>query len=108
MLVDQEFVGNIVQGELKVDMICRDPTDYSTESYHVRDSRESYPDCTHGANYPVSPRDLSIRLKVIQHRLEDWIKELESDGISLVLLVFMILCMVVRGQHLILEDNILS
>jgi hypothetical protein len=71
MLVDQEFVGNIVQGELKVDMICRDPTDYSTESYHVRDSRESYPDCTHGANYPVSPRDLSIRLKVIQHRLED-------------------------------------
>jgi hypothetical protein len=79
MLVDQEFVGNIVQGELKVDMIGRDSTDYSTESYHGRDSRESSPDCTHGTNYPVSPRDLSIRLgKVIQHRLENRIKELES------------------------------
>jgi hypothetical protein len=79
MLVDQEFIGNIVQGELKVDMIRCDPTDYITESYHGRDSREGYPDCTHGANYPVSPRDLSIRLhKVIQHRLEDRIKELES------------------------------
>jgi hypothetical protein len=79
MLVDQEFVGNIVQGELKVDMIRRDSTDYSTESYHGRDSRESSPDCTHGTNYPVSPRDLSIRLgKVIQHRLENRIKELES------------------------------
>jgi hypothetical protein len=79
MLVDQDFVGNIVQGELKVDMIRHDPTDYSIESYHGRDSRESSPDCTHGTNYPVSPRDLSIRLsKVIQHRLENRIKELES------------------------------
>ncbi|TVU49567.1 hypothetical protein EJB05_00880 [Eragrostis curvula] len=76
---DEEFIGDIIQGELKVDMIRRDLTDYSTESDHVRDSRESPPDCTHGANYPVSPRDLSIRLhKVIQHRLEDRIKELES------------------------------
>ncbi|GJM95359.1 hypothetical protein PR202_ga12084 [Eleusine coracana subsp. coracana] len=76
---DEEFVGNIVQGELKVDMTRRDLTDYSTESDHGRDSRESCPDYTHGSNYPVSPRDLSIRLhRVIQHRLEDRIKELES------------------------------
>ena len=60
-------------------MVPRDLTDYSSESYHGRDSRESSPDYTRGANYPVSPRDLSIRLhKVIQHRLEDRIKELES------------------------------
>ncbi|CAN6334559.1 unnamed protein product [Urochloa humidicola] len=76
---DQEFIGDIVRGELKVDMIPRDLTDYSSEADHGRDSRESSPDYTRGANYPVSPRDLSIRLhKVIQHRLEDRIKELES------------------------------
>jgi hypothetical protein len=79
VVFDQDFVGDIVLGELKVDMIRRDLTDYSTESDHGRDSRESSPDCTHGSNYPVSPRDLSIRLhKVIQHRLEARIKELES------------------------------
>jgi len=77
--VDQEFIGDIVCGELKVDMVPRDLTDYSSESDHGRDSRETSPDYTRGANYPVSPRDLSIRLhKVIQHRLEDRIKELES------------------------------
>ncbi|KAF8776695.1 hypothetical protein HU200_003423 [Digitaria exilis] len=77
--LDLEFIGDIVRGELKVDMIPRDFTDYSSESDHVRDSRESSPDYTRGANYPVSPRDLSIRLhKVIQRRLEDRIKELES------------------------------
>lgn len=77
--VDQELIGDIVQGELKIDMVCRDIADYSSESDHGRDSRESSPDCTHDANYPVSPRDLSLRLhKVIQHRLEDRIKELET------------------------------
>lgn len=77
--VDQEFVGDIVQGELKIDMIRRDIADYSSESDHGRDSRQSSPDCTRDANYPVSPRDLSLRLhKVIQHRLEERIKELET------------------------------
>lgn len=77
--IDQEFIGDIVQGELKTDMIRRDITDYSSESDHRRDSRQSSPDCTRDANYPVSPRDLSIRLhKVIQRRLEDRIKELET------------------------------
>ncbi|CAL4898423.1 unnamed protein product [Urochloa decumbens] len=77
--VDQEFIGDIIHGELKVDRIPRDLTDYSSESDHGRDSRESSPDYTRGTNYPVSPRDLSIRLhKVIQQRLEDRIKELES------------------------------
>ncbi|PAN21521.1 hypothetical protein PAHAL_3G472600 [Panicum hallii] len=77
--VDQEFIGDIVCGELKVDMVPRDLTYYSSESDHGRDSRESSPDYTRGTNCPVSPRDLSIRLhKVIQHRLEDRIKELES------------------------------
>ncbi|OEL19462.1 hypothetical protein BAE44_0019517 [Dichanthelium oligosanthes] len=77
--VDQEFIGDIVRGELKVDMIPRDLTDYTSESDNGRDSRESSPDYTRGGNYPVSPRDLSIRLhKVIQHRLGDRIKELES------------------------------
>ncbi|KAL6623539.1 hypothetical protein ACP70R_033418 [Stipagrostis hirtigluma subsp. patula] len=77
--VDQEFIGTLVQGELKANMLHRDLTDYSTESAHGRDSRDSSPDCTHGATYPVSPRDLSIRLhKVIQHRLEGRIKDLES------------------------------
>ncbi|XP_006664130.1 uncharacterized protein LOC102705124 [Oryza brachyantha] len=77
--VDQDLIGDIVQGELKIDMARRDLTDYSSESDHGRDSRESSPDCTHDANYPVSPRDLSIRLhKVIQQRLEERIKELET------------------------------
>uniref|UniRef100_A0ACD5Y6Q6 Uncharacterized protein n=1 Tax=Avena sativa TaxID=4498 RepID=A0ACD5Y6Q6_AVESA len=76
---DQEFIGDIVQGELKTDMIRCDIADYSSESDHRRDSRQSSPDCTRDPNYPVSPRDLSIRLhKVIQRRLEDQIKELET------------------------------
>uniref|UniRef100_A0A453JWZ7 Uncharacterized protein n=1 Tax=Aegilops tauschii subsp. strangulata TaxID=200361 RepID=A0A453JWZ7_AEGTS len=77
--IDQEFIGDIVQGELKADMILRDIADYSSDSDHGRDSRQSSPDYTHETNYPVSPRDLSLRLhKVIQHRLEDRIKELET------------------------------
>lgn len=77
--IDQEFIGDIVQGELKSDMIRRDIADYSSDSDHGRDSRRSSPDYTHETNYPVSPRDLSLRLhKVIQHRLEDRIKELET------------------------------
>ncbi|KAF0887668.1 hypothetical protein E2562_002368 [Oryza meyeriana var. granulata] len=77
--VDQDLIGDIVQGELKIDMAHRDLSDYSSESAHGRDSRESSPDCTHDANYPVSPRDLSLRLhKVIQQRLEERIKELET------------------------------
>ncbi|XP_048528556.1 uncharacterized protein LOC125508042 [Triticum urartu] len=77
--IDQEFIGDIVQGELKSDMIRRDIADYSSDSDHGRDSRQSSPDYTHETNYPVSPRDLSLRLhKVIQHRLEDRIKELET------------------------------
>ena len=60
-------------------MIRRDIADYSSESDHGRDSRQSSPDCTRDANYPVSPRDLSICLhKVIQRRLKDRIKELET------------------------------
>uniref|UniRef100_A0A804N5D3 Uncharacterized protein n=1 Tax=Zea mays TaxID=4577 RepID=A0A804N5D3_MAIZE len=77
---DKEFIGDIVCGELKADMVPRDVTDYSSECDYGRDSRESSPDYTCGANYPVSPRDLSIRLhKVIQRRLEDRVKELESS-----------------------------
>nr|BAK00509.1 predicted protein [Hordeum vulgare subsp. vulgare] len=77
--IDQEFIGDIVQGELKSDMIRRDIADYSSDSDHGRDSRRSSSDYTHETNYPVSPRDLSLRLqKVIQHRLEDRIKELET------------------------------
>uniref|UniRef100_A0A0E0BUF0 Uncharacterized protein n=1 Tax=Oryza glumipatula TaxID=40148 RepID=A0A0E0BUF0_9ORYZ len=77
--VDQDLIGDIVQGELKIDMAHRDLADYSSESAHGRDSRESSPDYTHDANYPVSPRDLSLRLhKVIQQRLEERIKELET------------------------------
>ncbi|CAD6258465.1 unnamed protein product [Miscanthus lutarioriparius] len=77
--VDEEFIGDIVWGELKADMIPRDLTEYSSECDRGRDSRESSPGYTCGANYPISPRDLSIRLhKVIQCRLEDRIKELES------------------------------
>jgi hypothetical protein len=67
---------DIVCGELKADMIPRDHTDYSSECDHGRDSRESSPD--YGANYPISPRDLSHLHKVIQRRLEDPIEELES------------------------------
>uniref|UniRef100_A0A0E0FDE6 Uncharacterized protein n=1 Tax=Oryza meridionalis TaxID=40149 RepID=A0A0E0FDE6_9ORYZ len=77
--VDQDLIGDIVQGELKIDMAHSDLADYSSESAHGRDSRESSPDYTHDANYPVSPRDLSLRLhKVIQQRLEKRIKELET------------------------------
>uniref|UniRef100_A0A0D9Y0R5 Uncharacterized protein n=1 Tax=Leersia perrieri TaxID=77586 RepID=A0A0D9Y0R5_9ORYZ len=77
--VDQDLIGDIVQGELKIDMAHRNLSDYSSESAHGRDSRESSPDCTRDANYPVSPRDLSLRLhKVIQQRLEERIKELET------------------------------
>ncbi|BAT17775.1 uncharacterized protein [Oryza sativa Japonica Group] len=75
----EDLIGDIVQGELKIDTTHCDLADHSSESAHGRDSRESSPDYTHDANYPVSPRDLSLRLhKVIQQRLEERIKELET------------------------------
>ncbi|XP_057488610.1 uncharacterized protein LOC130774552 [Actinidia eriantha] len=72
--LDSDFIPDITQGELRPDVFGRQG---SAQRYEDRDgSGTSTP---HSANYAVSPRELSLRLyQVIQSRLEDRVKELET------------------------------
>ncbi|PSR95769.1 hypothetical protein CEY00_Acc21901 [Actinidia chinensis var. chinensis] len=72
--LDSDFIPDITQGELRPDVFGRQG---SAQCYEDRDgSGTSTP---HSANYAVSPRELSLRLyQVIQSRLEDRVKELET------------------------------
>ncbi|XP_020257587.1 uncharacterized protein LOC109834089 [Asparagus officinalis] len=71
--LDPDFIADVVHGELRVDML-----DDGTQEGN-RDSHSSFTTETHNVNYAVSPRELSLRLhEVIQCRLEERIKELES------------------------------
>lgn len=71
---DPSFVPGISQGELRPDMFG---TQTSDQPYADQDgSGTSTP---HPANYSVSPRELTLRLhEVIQARLEERVKELET------------------------------
>ncbi|CBI27291.3 unnamed protein product, partial [Vitis vinifera] len=72
--LDPDFIADVVQGELRVDTLNRQPGEQSDSDLDVSGSSTH-----HSANYAVSPRELSLRLhEVIQSRLEARIIELEA------------------------------
>nr|DAD31460.1 TPA_asm: hypothetical protein HUJ06_010311 [Nelumbo nucifera] len=73
--LDPDFVGEIIHGELKAELIN------GGAGYQVDSDRDASGTSTQtqNANYAVSPRELSLRLQeVIQARLEERIMELET------------------------------
>lgn len=69
--LDPDFEADFAQGELKANMINRDKRDSNQDA--------SGSSTHHSGNYAVSPRELSMRLhEVIQSRLEERVKELET------------------------------
>ncbi|KAL0384859.1 UNVERIFIED_CONTAM: hypothetical protein Sradi_2880200 [Sesamum radiatum] len=72
--LDPNFVSDVVKGELRADLFGAKT---GNQPYADRDgSGNSTP---HSAHYSISPRELSLRLhEVIQSRLEQRIKELET------------------------------
>lgn len=73
---DQDFMADVVHGELPADML--DGGADNRKDDNDRDSKSTSTTETNNVNYAVSPRELSIRLhEVIQLRLEERIKELE-------------------------------
>ncbi|GAB4860878.1 hypothetical protein Ancab_036038 [Ancistrocladus abbreviatus] len=70
---DQDFVAEVVQGDLRADMLSRNGGSDSI-SFEGSSSNST----PQSAKYAVSPRELSLRLhRVIQSRLEERIMELE-------------------------------
>ncbi|KAJ6795433.1 Uncharacterized protein M6B38_226700 [Iris pallida] len=75
--MDPDLVGDIVQGELRADMLKGGSRSGQVDVN--RDSKGTSTTETHDVNYAVSPRELSLRLhEVIQFRLEERVKELEN------------------------------
>ncbi|XP_068654760.1 uncharacterized protein [Aristolochia californica] len=71
--IDPDLIGDLVQGELKADMI-----------HHVHDSDHdtgsSSANCSAPVKYAVSPEELSLRLhELIESRLEEHIVKLEIE-----------------------------
>ncbi|KAF8399596.1 hypothetical protein HHK36_015465 [Tetracentron sinense] len=74
--IDPDFVADIVQEELKADMVMKRAGDQADSDQDASGTSTTH---THTANYAVSPRELSLRLhEVIQSRLEERIMELET------------------------------
>ncbi|KAJ4824017.1 hypothetical protein Tsubulata_046177 [Turnera subulata] len=72
--LDPDFEADFAQGELRPDM-----ADLHALAQSESDQDASRTPTTHSANYAVSPRELSLRLhEVIQSRLEERVKELET------------------------------
>nr|CAD1819436.1 unnamed protein product [Ananas comosus var. bracteatus] len=77
--VDQELIGDVIHGELRADKLFKQ-TDITSGGDKDRDSKASSTGGVHDTNYSVCPKELSLRLhEVIQHRLEERIKELEES-----------------------------
>ncbi|KAI3970801.1 hypothetical protein MKX01_024448 [Papaver californicum] len=75
--LDPDLVGNIVQGELRPDML-KGGAAFRADS--DKDASGTSTTQTENVNYAVSPRTLSLRLhEIIQSRLEGRIEELESE-----------------------------
>ncbi|KAI3454819.1 hypothetical protein Pfo_011482 [Paulownia fortunei] len=71
---DPDFVSDATEGELRADLFGAKT---GTQAYADRDGSSS--STPHSVHYPVSPRELSLRLhEVIQSRLEERVKELET------------------------------
>ncbi|KAJ8570020.1 hypothetical protein K7X08_006597 [Anisodus acutangulus] len=74
--LDPEDEVDVAQGDLKLDCLN---VQYPGSSESDRDTSETWIVHSKPANYPVSPRELSLRLhEVIESRLEARIKELET------------------------------
>ncbi|XVE54693.1 hypothetical protein DITRI_Ditri03aG0102500 [Diplodiscus trichospermus] len=72
--LDPDFVADFAEGELRSDMV-----DGQALAQSVSNEDRSGTSTTHSGNYVVSPRELSLRLhEVIQSRLEERVKELET------------------------------
>ncbi|KAG0490834.1 hypothetical protein HPP92_007697 [Vanilla planifolia] len=75
--MDLEVIENMVHGELREDLLNRRGSECQSSSN--RDTSTASTTEAYNANYSVSPKELSLRLhKVIESRLEERIKELES------------------------------
>ncbi|XP_065004383.1 uncharacterized protein LOC103982148 isoform X2 [Musa acuminata AAA Group] len=76
--IDPDLIADVVHGDLKADLL---PGGASEEyADNASDSKSASTNYTNNFNYAVSPRELSLRLyEVIQHRLEERIKELEIE-----------------------------
>lgn len=71
--LDEDYVPDVVQGELKVEAFARQS---GPQPYADLDGSGS--STTHSVHYAVSPRELTLRLhEVIQSRLEQRVQELE-------------------------------
>ncbi|XP_020572971.1 uncharacterized protein LOC110019583 isoform X2 [Phalaenopsis equestris] len=78
--LDSALIADVAHGEFKEDLFINGgreyPIDEDEDSKNANTSGTARP---HDSNYSVSPKELSIRLhRVIESRLEERIKELES------------------------------
>ncbi|KAG6745885.1 hypothetical protein POTOM_050395 [Populus tomentosa] len=72
--LDPDSTADFARGELRLDMVNGQA---AAQSESNQDARGTSPTCS--ANYAVSPRELSLHLhEVIQSRLQDRVKELET------------------------------
>ena len=75
MQLDPDFEADVIQGDLKVDLMQPGGVQYESDS----NTSGTTTNHTHAANYAISPRELSLRLhEVIESRLEARIMELEA------------------------------
>ncbi|KAF8408208.1 hypothetical protein HHK36_007352 [Tetracentron sinense] len=74
--IDPDFTVDIVQGELRADIVKKRAGSQADLDQNVSGTSTAH---THTSNYAVSPQDLNLRLhEVIQLRLEERIMELET------------------------------
>ncbi|CAL9090329.1 unnamed protein product [Musa textilis] len=76
--IDPDLIADVVHGDLKADLLPGGASEEYADD--ASDSKSASTNYTNNFNYAVSPRELSLRLhEVIQHRLEERIKELEGE-----------------------------
>ncbi|KAL6584132.1 hypothetical protein OROMI_003421 [Orobanche minor] len=75
--INSDLISDVIEGDLRADLFGAKTG--ITQAYADRNSGgTSATTTTHPVHYPVSPRELSLRLhQVIQSRLEERVKELE-------------------------------
>lgn len=77
--LDSDLIADAVQGEFREDLLINGGREYPTDDEDGKDACTSDTARPYNSNFSVSPKELSIRLhRVIESRLEERIKELES------------------------------
>ncbi|PKU65077.1 hypothetical protein MA16_Dca004692 [Dendrobium catenatum] len=77
--LDSELIADVVQGELREDLLINGGREYSTDEEDYKDAGTGGTAQPYNSNYSVSPKELTLRLhRVIESRLEERINELES------------------------------